>query len=270
LWEGWRVVATDGTCPLTIAIGTPLPPSPPGAAPIVYGSLKGWTDDDTFVLLGEKGGLQVDYAQAAGTLVLPAGGPDLAFARDTLWRLITLELARTRGAYYLHGAAWLGPAGADVVCADGGTGKSTLAAAVYTAGHPVITDDGALLLPGTPTEVTALPTAWRVSEPAAGWVGAPPGEGKRRFWPSRRSDRGIIGRVLFAERGERTALLPLAPAEALTRLIHQNPLLMTSRRLAAPHLDALRSLADGTPSFRLVLGGEILSDPSVVLNLLAM
>jgi hypothetical protein len=272
LWEGWSPGPASAACDVTITVGeTPLP-APAYAAPLAYGRLSGWVSDDFLSLRSDLGGLTVDYGNAAGRLWLPETGFDPAFARDTLWRLLTLELARTQGRYYLHGAAWLGPEGADVVCADGGTGKSTLAAIALAAGHPVITDDGALLVPGRSLAVTALPTAWRVSSPASGWIGLAESAEKQRFWPpaDQQIELAPIGRLLFAERGDRMALLPLAPAEVLPRLIRQNPLLMTSRHLATAHVGALRDLAETVPAFRLLLGPEMLTNRQTVLNLLAM
>lgn len=272
LWEGWSAGPGPDPCHLRVCL-TDLPPiAPLGAAPIAYGSLQGWATDDQLNLLGPMGGVQVDYGAAAAVLRVSATECDPAFARDTLWRLVTLELARLRSHYYLHGAAWLGPHGADVVCADGGVGKSTLAAAAFAAGHPVITDDAALLSSLPVPQVTALPTAWRVSPPASPWCGLPATEGKQRFWPpvERQAPSSPIGRLLFAERGDSHALVPLSPADALTRLIRQNPLLMTSRRLAEPHLAALRQLADSVPAYRLKLGPQLLSAPETVINLLAM
>ncbi len=272
LWAGWSHGHAAAACDVTIAVGNSLPVGPANAAPLAYGRLNGWVSDDFLSLHSDLGGLSVDYANASGRLSLPETGFDPAFARDTLWRLLTLELARTQGRYYLHGAAWLGPHGADVVCADGGTGKSTLAAVALAAGRPVITDDGALLVPGHAPTVTALPSAWRVSSPASGWLGLPESADKQRFWPhaGERIEQAPIGRLLLAERADRMALLPLIPGEVLPRLIRQNPLLMSSRRLASAHLGALRDLAETVPAFRLLLGPEMLTNRQTVLNLLAM
>jgi hypothetical protein len=272
LWEGWKTSYSPLARPMTIRRGGSLPQAGPSAAPIAYGALKGWASDDHLVLTSPQGGLCVDYAQASGLLTLPSRNWDRAFARDTLWRLATLELARTQGSYYLHGAAWIGPEGADVVCADGGTGKSTLAAAMLAAGHPVITDDGALLVPDASPTVTALPAAWRLSGPAAAWCGLPDRPDKQRFWPpaSLRREASPIGRLFFAERGGRMGMIPLKPTEILPRLIRQNPLLMTSRRIAPAHLEALRQLAETVRAYRLLLGPEMLTNPQAVTNLLAM
>jgi hypothetical protein len=272
LWAGWQTGTGLHARPLDIRLGGAGPMAPDGATPIGYGRLRGWAGDDRLVMSSPQGSLVVDYAAAAGLLILPDMAPDLAFSRDTLWRLTTLELARTQGSYYLHGAAWRGPHGIDIVCAEGGTGKSTLAAAMLTAGHRVITDDGALFRPGAVPAITALPAAWRLSGPAAVWHGLPDDGVKHRFWPepAQRASEGPPGRLFFAERSDQLRMLPLTPAEALPRLIRQNPLLMTSRRLAAPHLEALRELAETVPSYRLLLGPELLDNPQAAVNLLAM
>jgi hypothetical protein len=272
LWEGWPTGSGPAPCRLQLQHGGTPPTALAHAAPIAYGSLGGWATDDTLVLSGPKGGLVVDYTAAAGILALPEIDPDPAFARDTLWRLLTLELARTQGRYYLHGAAWSGPEGADVVCADGGTGKSTLAAAVLAAGAQVITDDGALLMPGDRPQVTALPTAWRLGQPAATWCGLPSRQDKQRYWPpaARQARPSPIGRLFFAERADHMALRPLSAGDVLPRLIRQNPLLMTSHHLAGRHIEALRQLAETVPAYRLLLGPEMLSDRRAALNLLGM
>jgi hypothetical protein len=273
LFEGWDAGTGHAEAFLHLTTGPAKIAPPPGdGAPIGYGVLRGWVSDDRLVLDSERGGLTVDYATRHATIRLPDTGQDPAFARDTLWRLTALELARTVGRYYLHGAALVGRAGADVVCADGGVGKSTLAAAWLKAGHRAITDDGAMLTAGNPPHVTTLPAAWRLSPPAVGWCGLANGPSKQRYWPSsaQRVTQAPVHRLMFAARATLTALVPITAAEALTRLIRQNPLLLTSRSLAIGHLQALQTLSEAVPCYILQLGPDLLHDPENVLACLTM
>ena len=182
-----------------------------------------------------------------------------------------LELARTGGAFYLHGAALLQEGQAEVVCAAGGTGKSTLAAAWHAQGRPVLTDDAACLISGEPPLVAALPGPWRLSGPAAAWCGLPRSPHKTPFWPDvPEFDRAPIRRLWFAEQAPQSSRSLLRPGEALARLVRQNPLLLACQPLAQPHLDALAALVDRSPAYHLALGPELLGDPALVLNLLTV
>ena len=275
LFEGWHGSQDAPEATLTLTTGpTGRDPAPPGSAPIAYGDLSGWVSDLRLHLACDRGALWVDYDMRHARIVIPEANADRAYVRDTLWRLVALELARTTGRYYLHGAALVGEGGrgAEVICADGGIGKSTLAAAWLAAGHRVVTDDGAMLEPGNPPQVVALPAAWRLSMPADGWCGLAPGKDKQRFWPDPAQvvTRAPIHRLFFAERAAETAIVPVTASEGLTRLIRQNPLLMANRTLAGGHLDALRTLSETVPVHRLLLGPEIVTDPQVALKLLAL
>ncbi|MBC7544013.1 MAG: hypothetical protein H7338_14905 [Candidatus Sericytochromatia bacterium] len=286
LFEGWHSGSPESD--VTVAFG-PIESlhAAPDSAPIGYGELRGWVTSSVLYLACDRGALQVDYLARHGTIHLPVARPDLAFARDTLWRIVALELARTVGRYYLHGAALVSPLGAEVICADGGIGKSTLAAAWLAAGHAAVTDDGAMLVPGDPGIVTALPGAWRLSPPADRWCSLPPAPDpapadgastdhgltvKRRFWPPAAQivSQAPIHRLHFAERGASTALVPLSPSQALTRLIRQNPLLMASQALAGNHLEALCMLSEHVPAYILQLSPGLLKNPRNALNLLGV
>ena len=84
-----------------------------------------------------------DFLALSGTTIVvdPAPGSDPTEVRAYVLGSMLGTILHQRGAMVLHGSAVETPAGAVAFVADHGVGKSTLAAAMYRAGYPLLTDD---------------------------------------------------------------------------------------------------------------------------------
>jgi hypothetical protein len=83
-------------------------------------------------------GQRIDFARSA---VAPGGDEGLALLIPRLLGTVFGTLLHQRGCLVLHGAAVVFDGRAQVICANSGTGKSTLAAALARSGCRLIGDD---------------------------------------------------------------------------------------------------------------------------------
>ncbi len=150
--------------------------------------------------------------------------------------LLVLRLC-ARGGLVLHGNA-ADVDGHGILCVGiSGKGKSTLARLLDAAGATVLTDERPVLRQTPPTDPEAAPGApFRVH-------GSP--------WPSSagfaRNASAPLRRIYFIEHGATDRLTPLAPPEAMRRLIHVATLPWQDPALVDPCLATLDALLRAVP-----------------------
>jgi hypothetical protein len=128
-----------------IICGGPLPPLPPGRPDITDGDARGWTRRPVPMIV--MGAAHVLVGEGVVTIAAGPGRSTEAFDRALPLTLTWLLGAADR--WVIHAAAVVGPDGAAVVAVGpGGAGKSTVAAAAWAAGWPVLADDLVVVRPG--------------------------------------------------------------------------------------------------------------------------
>ena len=184
---------------------------------------------------------------------------------------------RLRGWYHLHAACTVAPDGATLLLVGhGGSGKSTLCAALVAAGHRYLGDD-VLFLEGATGRLLAFPRPFHLGPDAAGAIpgvaahlGDPYGAGaKRRLdagaaFPGRAewsvgAPRALLSLRVAADQGT-TAVVPLAPLEAAALLVESSAFVAGRLPGHRRQLAALAALADRAPAFEVALGRDLLVD----------
>lgn len=169
---------------------------------------------------------------------------------------------RVDGAAVLHGGAAATPGGALVVSGPGGSGKSSLTAALAKLGMPIFGDD-VLLLDRRSADLRAFPRLLRIREPARTLLELPDSPPPlSELWPessflrpealgSRWADRSPVRGVVFPRRDpkeEDPRLERLSGAESMRRMISE--LLMVDG--ASPEdFDLLARALDGAELYEL-------------------
>jgi hypothetical protein len=165
--------------------------------------------------------------------VRPAPGASARTVRLFLNGPVAAVLLRQQGFVVLHASAVRLEGSAVLFLGASGRGKSTIAAALVQRGHRLITDDvaavdsgtgGLLVLPGV-AELKLWPdSAGALGRRAERLPRVRPGVEKRALSTA---GRGVacpvpLRRVYVLTQGERLALEPLAPCEALIELIRHS------------------------------------------------
>jgi hypothetical protein len=209
---------------------------------------------------------------------LAEGAPEIA----ALHLPVALAFAlRHHGVFHLHAAALADGGRALLVPGQSGVGKTTLALALLEAGLAWLGDDSAFVAvrDGAPcAEGVARPFHLRPDTAgafgrAAARAAPPDASGRRELdpeaaWPGR-ARRGPLrpGTLLFPEVARRptTAVEPLAPAEALGRLVEASALVVVDGAARAPeHLALLGRIASEARALRVELGEDLLRAPEEV------
>jgi hypothetical protein len=164
--------------------------------------------------------LVADRAEGTATIRHPAGA-----SRDArVLRRCLPYLAALRGSLVLHAACAAFPAGAVLLCAEAGTGKSTLATALDARGVPVLADDHVAIRIGEGSPPVAHPSVpWvEVSTPSllAFRPGEAAGDGGATPYRTPRPDGPVpVREVAFVSRAAALSRVPLPAARALPRLV---------------------------------------------------
>ena len=150
---------------------------------------------------------------------------------DRLGSTIVPLLAGTLGGFALHASANLVAGGALLTCGVTGRGKSTLAAALAAAGHPLVSEDGVVVRrPGGRAEVWPGLTGALVTGRVAEMIGARPpagGSGDHRGRslvpvPAAAGPVPVAAVAILAERGgSKVRVERLSPARAHRELLAQ-------------------------------------------------
>ena len=179
---------------------------------------------------------------------------------DCHYRTVVPLALQAYGYEVLHGSAVALAGGAVALCAERGTGKSTIAFALQQRGHDALADDAVVVSVPTAGEarratVEPLPFALRLRAPSAGHFAAPGKEevlvGADNEVPSVR-ESPLAAIVLLARHDGPLALVRLDTREAFARLLGQsyafsldNP--ARKRAMLANYMQ----LANGVPTYRL-------------------
>ncbi len=177
------------------------------------------------------GDLVIERNLQRAVLHVPALVPTDQLVHPTLaW--IGAVFAHWRGRLGMHGGAFVSGGGAWIVLAAKGGGKSTTLAALFDAGHEILTDDLIILDEG---RVLPGPRCIDLKEEPESVVGRPVayerfGDRRRIFLPEAESAVPLAG-VLLLEWGERVGLEPVPVARRLEVSIGHRTLNETDPRL---------------------------------------
>jgi hypothetical protein len=248
----------------------------PTAAPVLdLRGVLGWIRPSGEILLHAPGGRAsavVDLAARNAEVRLrdpsrdEAGVPGVeVFAALTL---ASAFLVGRLGRTLTHAGAVVGPDGRAWLLAGGTfSGKTTTCLNLVRGGWDYLADDHVVLGParGGGVEVEGWPRRFNLD------LGYPAGESRgvrarvdpEDYGPGRWRPRAPLGGVLFprVEAASSTAVAPLHPAGALSRLLQQSPWLLADAG-AAPSLLALLERAARHPAFELRLGADSYADPA--------
>jgi hypothetical protein len=237
------------------------------------GELTAWQerpDSDSYFALARSNGSLIAACSstgaysidpAAGTIsVSGAGGEDWEHRLGTT--AVPLLLAE-RGDLVLHASAVLIEDRAVLFCGPSGRGKSTLALIASSAGHPVLSEDGAVIELGGDSAV-----AW----PGPGGVCSDGGRagGPRTISTSLEAPGPApVGAVCFlAPRGPRLEVTPLAPAQAVSSLVPSLVHAGDEPALRAAFERLLR-LLELVPAFRVTMPDDLGGAPQATRSALA-
>lgn len=202
------------------------------------------------------------------------------FANGLLLLALSLAL-RHHGYFHLHAGAVIAPGRGTVLAAgDSGAGKSTVTLALVAAGCAYLGDDSVLVAAGAGgPRVLALPRAFHVAPrtaralpalaphagPAYGATGKRLLDAEAAFPGAARSSAGAPRLLLFpsvAPAAARTAVEPIAPADALGRLVEAGALAVVDAVAGTrEQLTLLAEVASGAQALALRLGRDLLDDP---------
>jgi hypothetical protein len=185
-----------------------------------------------------------------------------------------LLLNRMRRAL-LHGAAVAAPDGrAWLLVGDAFAGKTTTTVNLIAAGWAYLSDDHVVLgrgADGLPS-VEGWPRAfhldrgYRSGVPTGEREAVDPSDFGADRWRRSAPIAGVFFPTVIAD--EPTRIAPIAPADALARLIRQSPWLLADRSVAGDVLALLSDIAS-RPAFALRLGRDCYRDPDRLLAVLA-
>jgi hypothetical protein len=203
-----------------------------------------------------------------------------AFSHTVLLMALLFAL-RHQGLFHLHAASLRATSGAGLlIAANGGSGKSTVALALASAGCDFMGDDTVLLARrGGQPRLLTLPRAFHLGEATANafpalarFVGPVfTGTNKRfldaeaAFGKAALREATAPAVILFPSIGSEraTRIKPLPAAEALGRLIEASAFLTVDVAAGVgAQLDLLRILANGARGHRLELGRDLLQAPA--------
>jgi hypothetical protein len=274
LVDGWLprlssapgIACDTGGAFIRVAYGAASEMPPLGAAPTMrLGSVAAWVVERTSsVLLSGLHGcsgrvdLVSQHAELFGPIAPSAGaGEDL---QSMLTIAAAMLLGRMRRAL-VHSAAVVAPDGGGwLLVGDAQAGKSTTCVTLITAGWDYLSDDQVVLHPthdGRSAWLEGWPRPFHIDE---GWPSGVPMHRRlaadpASFGPGRWRRTAPLAGLVFprVEPSARTQLTPLAPADALARLVRQTPWLLADRGAARDVLDLLRG-ASSRRAYELRLG----------------
>lgn len=245
----------------------------PGPPVLVHGDVRIFTRPDGAVVVGPGSALRVSArGDRIWGEVTPGGEEALwTFANVDLFLALALAL-RTRDLIHLHAGATVSTSGQVLLLAGtGGSGKSTLTAALAAAGHAYLGDDVIFLAPGG--GLLAFPRPFHLSPESARAVAVEAGRpraatGKadvdpraafpsRERWRSRPPDAILLPEIAHQPA---TQVEPLPAADGLGALIALSAFAATRLAGAAEQRSRLARLAEGARVLRIRLGRDLLED----------
>ncbi|MCC6245946.1 MAG: hypothetical protein IT353_24145 [Gemmatimonadaceae bacterium] len=196
-------------------------------------------------------------------------------AERSVLLVMLIFLMRRVGWYHVHAASLVDPRGRGwLIAGNSNCGKSTTTALMATRGWHIATDDiGFLAREGEHVASVGMRTPVALREGGLALIGATGGIDMSRrqkfgFWPE---DLGgswtshvIPEIVAFPTIGERTALTPATPREALAALVQWSVWVLFEPVFAQEHLDALGCVARQSRCFHLTLGPDLFENPDLL------
>jgi hypothetical protein len=267
--EDWRRPALSMA--FEAATGRLAPPA--GPAIFTHGDVSVHLDGGAQVVLGPDSLLRVSETgdRIDGWLAPSAAARPREVAELELMLALTLALRR-HGLIHLHAAATVSPAGQVLVIAGtGGSGKSTLTAALVAAGHGFLGDDVVLIAPGG--VLFGFPRPFHLSPASARAVGVEagpprPATGKgdldadaafpgRFRWFATTPDLILLPRIASQPA---TGLEPATRTEALGALLSLSAFAASSLPGAPEQRARLAAVTDGARPHGVALGRDLLDD----------
>jgi hypothetical protein len=228
--------------------------------------------DERLVIDCERVHVDADLASRVVDIAYASASADeLSLAAHPLFTLPLLEIMKREGRYSLHAACVADERGGILLAGESGSGKSTTAVALATAGMTFLADDMVFLDTATePVTVLGFPDELDLTDatvrafPALAHLDGAPTWGLR---PKHQVPAGELGAdvglrchprvLLFPTLGstDETALELMPAGQALIELAPN--VLLTEPSSTQRHLDALGALVRGLPTYRLVLGRDL-------------
>ena len=248
--------------------------------------IKGWQLGNYLQLGDGQNRLRLNYSRRQAVIYLNEAIFDHPRLFTHSYLLIAvIELLRTLGVYYLHGAAAVSTVGDGLLLlCDGGSGKSTQALLLCQAGWQVVADDALLL------RRIEVPHASIIVEPLlprlcldgelihrfAGLQLVDIGdEGKGRVVPASLPKPGFVpsatinqALILSPTATNQSSLTPVSRGLLTAEMIKQNAFLFLHPQLARQHLELLGELASRCRGWRLDRGVDLLDEPDRLATLL--
>ena len=267
-----RVLPPDGSAE--------VPATPPT---LRMGGVSAWLDDARALLAsasglrgrvhleGRRAELRVDAREEPDD---PRERSPAGWDLHSACTLAAALLAGRLGRALAHSAAVVGPDGrAWLLVGDSHAGKTTTSVNLLQAGWRYVSDDQVVLYRAEgELRVEGWPRPFHLDE---GWEGGTPLHRRgttdpRERWPGRWLRTAPLGGLLFprVEAGQPTVRQPVAPADALGRLLRQSPWLLADRGAAAGVLRLLQDAAS-LPAYALRLGLDTYADPARLARVLA-
>jgi hypothetical protein len=206
---------------------------------------------------GLRGEVDLEALRAFVALDVARGAADMHGGLTLAAALLIGRLGRA----LVHAAALVDPSGGGwLLVGDSHSGKTTTCATLLTAGWRYVADDQIVLAPcveglvaeGWPREAHLDP-GWRDGQLTSTRVGVDLGLVRPEAWAPQVVVKGVLFPSIAADRP--THLVPVAPADALGRVIRQSPWLLADRSVA-PNALALLTTAAAGPCFALSLGRD--------------
>jgi hypothetical protein len=215
------------------------------------------------------------------------------FFREFFLRSALLYLLRRNGFYELHAAAGQNDQAGYILLGQSSSGKTSALLAMMRSGWHYAGDDALLLRAqagdandASRDKIIVYPLRKKFSltanyltahpELARYAVEVVPGTDKRRLspeqiWPQQfipqLQPHFIIGCRIIA--ADKSAIVPIARAHALARMVASTPWIALDRETAAAQLDLFRSTAATCYSFELSAGRDLLQDRQRLVDMLA-
>jgi hypothetical protein len=254
--------------------------------------LSGWVLGDRLHLQDGQNSLDLDYqAGRARIFVAPQIFETPRLVTHTYALLPIVELLRTRGVYFIHGALVVSPSQRGVlILGAGGAGKSTCVYTLIRQGWSYVADDTLLAFLDAAGSVRLQPLMRRLTLhgtlvhhfPGLSLEGLDDqGKGivtdaslNPQSW---RAEAGVDQAVVLSRQAvgvgrsteSKSRLVPISRSILLAEFIAGNPFLFLHTHLASRHLEFLTQLCKQVSAHRLELYEDILAEPTRLARLLA-